>query len=155
MDLPEHEESFFILRSGAMMGPTKAVCMSLCHSLAGRMMRSPRGNRAIMMCMDGIGPELSNCSLICGIGVWFGTFGVAAPMSCINLYEFCCILCSYASGGRSVTLPTDRGNMYPLTFGRVQRNLLRLPRKMMLGRRWMCVYCAATSTLQLFVVNAI
>ena len=40
-----------------------------------------------MMCMDGIGPELSNCSLICGIGVWFGTFGMAAPMSCINLFR--------------------------------------------------------------------
>ena len=76
-------------------------------------------------------------------------------MSCINLYEFCCILRSSASGGRAVTLPTDRGNMYPLTFGRVQRNLLRLPRKMMLGRRWMFVHCAATSTLQPFVVNAI
>ena len=139
MDLTEHEESILILRSGAMMGPTKAVCMSLCHSLAGRMMGSPHGNSAIMMCMDGIGPEVSNCSLICGIGVWFGTFGVAAPMSCINLYEFYCILRSSASGGKSVTLPTDRGNMYPLTFGRVQRNLLRLPRKMMLGRGCVCI----------------
>ena len=75
------------------------------------MMGSPHGNSAILMCMDGIGPELCNCLLTCGIGVWFGTFAVAAPMSCINLYEFCCILRSSASGGRSVTLPTDRGNM--------------------------------------------
>ena len=97
MDLPKHEESFLILRSGAMMGPTKAVCMSLCHSLAGRMMGSLHGNSAIMMCMDGIGPESSSCSHICGIRVWFGTFGMAAPMSCINLYEFCCILRSSAS----------------------------------------------------------
>ena len=76
-------------------------------------------------------------------------------MCCINLYEFCYILPCFASGGRSVILPTDRGNMYPLMFGGVQKNLLRLPRKMMLGKRRMCVHCAATSTLQPFVVNVI
>ena len=53
-----------------MMEPTKAVCMQLCCSLAGRMTLYRHGNNHIMMCMDSsTGPELSNRLLICGIGV--------------------------------------------------------------------------------------
>ena len=69
MDLPAHEELSLILRLAAMMEPTRAVCMSLCHSLAGRMTIYRQGNIQKMMCMDGIGRALSNCLLICGIGV--------------------------------------------------------------------------------------
>ena len=69
MDLPAREGISLILRWAAMMEPTRAVCMSLCRSLAGRMTLYRHGNNHIMMCMDGTGPELSNCLLICGIGV--------------------------------------------------------------------------------------
>ena len=58
-----------ILRLVAMMEPTRAMCMSLCCSLDGTMAIYRHGNSYTMMCMDGTGPKLSNCLLICGIGV--------------------------------------------------------------------------------------
>ena len=41
-------------------------------------------NNVTMMCMGGTGHALSSCLLGCGIGVWLGTSGVAAPMSCTS-----------------------------------------------------------------------
>ena len=63
MDLPAREEISLVLRLAAMMEPTRAVCMSLCCALAGRMTLYQHGNNHIMMCMDGTGPELSKCLL--------------------------------------------------------------------------------------------
>ena len=127
---------------------TRAMYMSLCRSLAGRMTLHRQGNNQIMMCMDGTGPELSNCLLICGIGVYFGTFGVVVPTSCINRCVFYYTLPNFASGDRSVTLRMDRGNMFPLMFGRAPKQPLRMTRKMMLGRRLIYVHRAIKSTLR-------
>ena len=41
----------------------------------------------------------------CGIGVWFGTFGVAAPLSYTGRSIFYCILHNFAFGGKSATPP--------------------------------------------------
>ena len=57
MDLPAHEEISLILRLEAMMEPTRAVYMSLCRSLAGRMTIYWHGNSHTMMYMDGAGPN--------------------------------------------------------------------------------------------------
>ena len=51
--------------------------MQGCYSLARRTTLYRHGNTHIMMCMDGTGPKLSNCLLICGIGglirnIWRG-----------------------------------------------------------------------------------
>ena len=59
MHLPAQKEISLILRWVAMMEPTRAVCMSLCRSLAGRMALYRHGSSRIMMCMDGTGPKLS------------------------------------------------------------------------------------------------
>ena len=61
----------------------------------------------------------------------------------------------FASGGKSVTLRMDRGNMFPLMFGRAPKQLLRMTRKMMLARRLVYVHCAVKSTLPQNVVNVI
>ena len=45
--------------------------------------------------------------------------------------------------------------MFPLMFGRAPKQSLRMPRKMMLGRRLIYVHCAVKSTLQQNVVNVI
>ena len=76
----------------------------------------------------GIGHALSSCLLGCGIGVWLGTSGVAAPMSCTSQPVFCCNLHNFASGGKSVTPPTDHGSMSRLMFGLTKAT--RPPRKM-------------------------
>ena len=68
MDLPARDEISLILRLAAMMEPTRPMCMSLCHSLAGRMTLYRHRNNHIMMCVDGTGLEFSNYLLICGIG---------------------------------------------------------------------------------------
>ena len=60
---------FFDFEVGGHDGAYKGVCMSLCRSLAGRMTLYWHGNNHIIMCMDGTGPQLSNCLLLCGIGV--------------------------------------------------------------------------------------
>ena len=70
-----------------------------------------------MTCTGGIGHALSSCLLGCGIEVWLGTYTVAAQMSCTSQSVFCCILHNFASGGKSVTPPTDHGSMSPLMFG--------------------------------------
>ena len=69
MDLPARAQISLILRWAAMMEPTRAVCMSLCRSLAERLTFYGHGNNHLMMYMDGTGPELSNCFLTCDIGV--------------------------------------------------------------------------------------
>ena len=48
-------------------------------------------NNVIMMYMGGTAHTLSNYLLACGIGAWLGTFGVAAPMSCISLAVYYCM----------------------------------------------------------------
>ena len=94
-----------------------------------------------MMSMGGTGHALSSCLLGCGIGVWLGTSGVAAPMSCTSQSAFCCISLSFASGGKSVTPPTDHGSMSRLTFGLTKAT--RPPRKMRQRMRRKCVFCVA------------
>ena len=42
---------------------------------------------------------------------------MAAPMSCTSQSASCCISLSFASGGKSVTPPTDHGSMSRLRFG--------------------------------------
>ena len=69
MDLPALEEISLILRLAAMMEPTRAVCMSLCCSLAARMTIYRHDSNHIMMRMDGARLELSNYFLIEGIRV--------------------------------------------------------------------------------------
>ena len=87
------------------------------------------------------GRALSSCLLGCCIVVWLGTLGVAAPMSCTSQSAFCCISHSFASGGKSVTPPTDHGSMSRLRFGLTKAT--RPPRKMRqrMGRK--CVCCVA------------
>ena len=53
---------------------------------------------------------------------------MAAPMSCTSQSAFCCILHSFASGGKSVTPPTDHGSRSRLMFGLTKAT--RPPRKM-------------------------
>ena len=91
--------------------------------------------------MGGTGHALSSCLLGCGIGVWLGTSGVAAPMSCTSQSAFCCISHSFASGGKSVTPPTNHGSMSRLRFGLTKA--IRPPRKMRQRMRRKCVCCVA------------
>ena len=77
---------------------------------------------------------LGSCLLRCGIGVWLGTSGVAAPMSCTSQSVFCCILHNFASGGKSVTR---------LMFGLTKAT--RPPHKMRQRMRQKCVCCVARS----------
>ena len=49
----------------------------------------------------------------------------------------------------------DRGNLFPLMLGRARKQLLRMVRKMILGRRLIYVHCAVKSTLRQNVVNVI
>ena len=115
--------------------------MSLCHSLEERMALWQPANKVTMMSMGGTGHALSSCLLGCGIGVWLGTSGVAAPMSCTSQSAFCCISLSFASGGKSVTPPTDHGSMSRLRFGLTKAT--RPPRKMRQRMRRKCVFCVA------------
>ena len=105
MDLLVPEMISLILKLGAIMVLIKAGFMSLCHSLEERMaLRQPANNLALrqpannltMTCTVGIGHALSNYLLACGIGAWFGTCGVAVPMSCTGQSVFCCRKGSYA-----------------------------------------------------------
>ena len=66
---------------------------------------------------------------------------MAAPMSCTSQSAFCCISLSFASGGKSVTPPTDHGSMSRLTFGLTKAT--RPPRKMRQRMRRKCVFCVA------------
>ena len=105
MDLLVPEVISLILKLGAMMVLIKAGFMSLCHPLEERMALCQPANNVTMTCTGGTGHALSRCLLGCGIGVWLGTSGVAAPMSCTSQSAFCCISHSFASGGKSVTPP--------------------------------------------------
>ena len=51
--------------------------------------------------------------------------------------------------------PWEHGNIFPLMFGRAPKQLLRMTRKMMLGRRLIYVCCALKSKLRQNVVNVI
>ena len=53
-----------------------------------------------MMYVGGIGHALSICLDSCDIGVWLGTYGVAALMSCTSRCVFCCISRNFAFGGK-------------------------------------------------------
>ena len=64
-------------------------------------------------------------------------------MSCACQSVFCCILHNFASGGKSVTPPTDHGSMSRLMFGLTKAT--RPPRKMRQRMREKCVCCVATS----------
>ena len=56
----------------------------------------------------------SICLDSCGIGVWSGTSGVAALISCTSPCVFCCCISrNFAFGGRSVTLVMDYGTIPP------------------------------------------
>ena len=66
-----------------------------------------------------------------------------APMSCTSQSAFCCILHNFASRGKSVTPPTDHGNMPRLRFGLTKAT--RPPRKMRQRMRQKCVCCVARS----------
>ena len=66
---------------------------------------------------------------------------MAAPMSCTSQSAFCCISLSFASGGKSVTPPTDHGSMSRLRFGPTKAT--RPPRKMRQRMRRKCVFCVA------------
>ena len=96
-----------------------------------------------MTCTGGIGHALSSRLLGCGIGAWLGTGGVAAPISCTSQSVFCCILHNFASGGKSVTPPTDHRSMSRLMFGLTKAT--RPPRKMRQWMRQKCVCCVAKS----------
>ena len=92
---------FFDFEVGGHDGAFKGRIMSLCHSLEERMELSRPGNSCTMMCMDGIGHALSICLDSCGIGVWLGTFGVAAPVR-VCFVAFHAIL--HSEAGLSPTL---------------------------------------------------
>ena len=62
-------------------------------------------------------------------------------MSCTSQSAFCCILHSFAFGGKSVTPPTDHGSMSRLKFGLTKAT--RPPRKMRQRMRQKCVCCVA------------
>ena len=62
-------------------------------------------------------------------------------MSCTSQSAFCCILHSFASGGKFVTPPTDHGSMSRLRFGLTKAT--RPPRKMRQRMRHKCVCCVA------------
>ena len=113
----------------------KAGFMSVWHSLEERMEFWRPGNSRTMMCMGGTEHGLGICLGLdsCGIGVWFGTFGVAALMSCTSMCVFCCISRNFALGGRSVTLLVDHGTTSPLMFGLTKAT--QPPRKMKEGMR--------------------
>ena len=69
---------------------------------------------------------------------------MAAPMSCTSQSAFCCILHSFASGGKSVTPPpppTNHGSMSRLRFGLTKAT--GPPRKMRQRMRQKCVCCVA------------
>ena len=66
---------------------------------------------------------------------------MAAPMSCTSQSVFCFILHGFASGGKSVTPPTDHGSMSRLMFGLTKAT--RPPRKMRQRMRQKCVCCVA------------
>ena len=77
---------------------------------------------------------------------------MAAPMSCTSQSAFCCILHSFASGGKSVTPPTDHGSMSRLMFGLTTAT--RPPRKMRQRMRQKCVCCVANGApLSQFVMS--
>ena len=62
-------------------------------------------------------------------------------MSGTSQSAFCCIFHSFASGGKSVTPPTDHGSMSRLMFGLTKGT--RPPRKMRQRMRQKCVCCVA------------
>ena len=66
---------------------------------------------------------------------------MAAPTSCTSQSAFCSISLSFASGGKSVTPPTDHGSMSRLRFGPTKAT--RPPRKMRQRMRRKCVFCVA------------
>ena len=138
MDLLVPEVISLILKLGAMMVLIKAEFMSLCHSLEERMAVRQPANNVTMMRMGGTGHASSSRLLDCGIGVWLGTSGVAAPISCTSQSAFCCISHSFASGGKFVTPPTDHGSMSRLRFGPTKAT--RLPRKIRqrMRRKFVC-----------------
>ena len=68
--------------------------------------------------------------------IWRG-----APMSCTSQSVFCCILHNFASGGKSVTPPTDHWGMSRLMFGLTKAT--RPPRNMRQEMRQKCVCCVA------------
>ena len=80
-----------------------------------------------MMYMGGTVHALSNSLLTCGIGAWFGTFGVVAR-SCTSPSVFYCIFPNFAFRGRSATLLMNHGTMFRLMFGRTRAT--RSPRRM-------------------------
>ena len=85
-----------ILRLGAMPALIKAGFMSLCYSLEERLEFWRPGDNRTIMCMGGIGHVLGICLDSSGIGVWLGTCGVAAQMSCTSPCMFCCISRNFA-----------------------------------------------------------
>ena len=110
-----------ILKLGAVMVLMKAGFMSLCHSLEETIQFWHPLNNVITMCMGGTAHAFSNCLLACGIGVWFGTFGLAAPMSCTSQSMYDCIFLNFVVGGRSATLLTGHGTMFRLMFRRTRQ----------------------------------
>ena len=106
-----------------------------------------------MTCTGGIGHTLSSCLLGCGIGVWLGSFGVASPISCTSQSVFRCILHSFASGGKSVTPPTDHGSMSSLMSGLTKAT--GPPHKMRQRKRQKCVCCVAISAPPLQFVMSV
>ena len=113
---------------------TSAGCMALCLYWE---------NDHIMMYMDVTGYIWSNHLLICGIGVWFGTSGMAVPMCCMCQSIFC-MARNFVFDGRSVT----RGpwETFLIMFGRLLMRATKLPRKMMGGVRLRFGHCVASTT---------
>ena len=99
----------------------------------------------------GIGHTLRSCLLGCGIGVWLGTFGVVAPMSCTPQSVFCCILRNFAFTSKSVTPPPpmDHWSMSRLIFGLTKATWP--PRKMRqrMGQKCMCCVVRSAPPSQL------
>ena len=74
-------------------------------------------------------------------------------MSCSSQSVFCCILHSFASGGKSVTPPADHGSMSRLMFGLTKAT--RPPRKMRKRMRQKCVCCVSRSAPPLQFVMSV
>ena len=89
--------------------------------------------------LGGIGHTLRICLDSCGIGVWLGTSGVAALMSCSSPCLFGCISRNFAFKCRSVTGLMDHGTLFRLMFGLIKAT--RPPHKMEERMRQICALC--------------
>ena len=74
-------------------------------------------------------------------------------MSCTSQSAFSCILHIFASGGKSVTPPTDHGSVSRLIFGLTKAT--RPPCKMRQRMRQKCVCCVAKGAPPLHFVMSV